>query len=703
MQREELLQAIRDRNAVYRTCRTVAEENQDLAQEVDRLRLQLHRLEQDALLGSQPLARPAGDAGALRNDALRLSPLLWPRLAFGAVQRLSTSDSADFCRAVEAVCACAKDHCSAADAGVYSGDGDSVRAVQVAVTGVHVRDVAVSSPARQADCEGTGDAVSTLARRDSMSRGGYTDRMMTLEDVVSHFATSIVQGMLAMDGRVDLGRLRAHEESFRRMLLDVCWHSASSALAVSKELAEQDRKRAVSMPPNMRTLMSEELVETHEKLALAEKAVFSSQAELLDAYRQLASSGKETVTLRKQLVALQGESFKAHKELNEEVSFFRQVQEENRVQAAILKSHGPQLQQLSNEIRALKEARVALHRKVCDLEDLVLVMQEGQVAQAKSFVTLSNVARTAADRLNVVMDKRCRETCSLESLLSLALTAPPPSPGELQDDDDQYSYQHTPKDEEQEGGQGSSRRAGLVLNTAQDGMEGWAREALEEAAADLRRIVHDVGNEYGSEARVLEMLVEGLEPQVAHHMAILQKLQAPHGAAAATLARVLADKDGRHARLLAAEAAAQNAHVAHHHTPSAGQAVPLQRREHRSISLDCQLGPKTSGDVRGGTLFGRANLDSPGNAGGIGMSFSTGTDGCFYITGLRLGSPAALCGLLQVTYTVCTHQKAYKSVCLHHICVRACMYIYIYLYMYVHIFICVYIYVYAYTYVYIYT
>jgi len=697
MQREELLKAIRDRNAVYRTCRTVAEENQDLAQEVDRLRAQLHRLEQDALLGSQPLARPAGDAGALRNDALRLSPLLWPRLAFGAVQRLSTSDSADFCRAVEAVCACAKDHCTAADADFHSGDGDRGRAMHAAVAGVHVQDVAVSSPALQADCDckGTGDAVSTLERLESLSRGGYTERLMTLEDVVSHFATSIVQGMLATDGRVDLGRLRAHEESFRRMLLEVCWHSASSTLAVSKELAEQDRKRAVTMPHNMRTLMSEELVETHEKLALAEKAVFSSQAELLDAYRQLASSGKETATLRKQLVALQGESFKAHKELNDEVTFFRQVQEENRVQAAILKSHGPQFQQLSNEIRALKEERVALHRKLCDLEDLVLVMQEGQMAQAKSFVTLSNVARTAADRLNVVMDKRCRETCSLESLLSLALTAPPPSPGELKDDDDQYSYQHTPKHEEQEEGQGSSRRAGLVLNMAQDGMEGWAREALEEAAADLRRIVHDVGNEYGSEARVLEMLVEGLEPQVAHHMAILQKLQTPHGAAAATLARVLADKDGRHARLLVAEAAAQNVHVAHHHTPAAGQAVPLQRREHRSISLDCQAGPKTSGDVRGGTLFGRAHPDSPGNAGGIGMSFSTGTDGCFYITGLRLGSPAALCGLLQVTYTVCTHQKAYKSVCLHHIFVRACMYIYIYLYMYVHIFICVYIYVYA--------
>jgi hypothetical protein len=39
----------------------------------------------------------------------------------------------------------------------------------------------------------------------------------------------------------------------------------------------------------MRTLMSEDLLETHEKLAAAEQAVFASQAELFDLYRKLSS------------------------------------------------------------------------------------------------------------------------------------------------------------------------------------------------------------------------------------------------------------------------------------------------------------------------------------------------------------------------------------------------------------------------------
>ena len=35
-------------------------------------------------------------------------------------------------------------------------------------------------------------------------------------------------------------------------------------------------------------------------------------------------------------------------------------------------------------------------------------------------------------------------------------------------------------------------------------MEQWVREALQEAAADLRRIVHDFGSEYATEAAALE-------------------------------------------------------------------------------------------------------------------------------------------------------------------------------------------------------
>jgi len=656
--RGELLAAIRERNSTYRAYTSAADENQALAQEVDGLRAQLHRLERDALAAQEVLAAGRhGEASrpddALRNDALRLSPSLWPRLAFGALQRLSPSDSADFSSAVEAVCATAKDWggAAAADAsGARPGVGDDMSGQDVGA-GAH-----------------SGEELGfTRAERGEpvVAQGA---ELLTLGDVVSQFATHIVLGMLSSGSRVDLRRLRAHEDHFRRMLLEVCWQGAASTIPVSKDLAEQDRKRGTSVPPSMRTLMSEELLETHEKLAVAEQSVFASQAELFEAYRKLAASGKETAALRKQIVTLQGELSKAHKELNEEVGFFRQVQEENRVQAAIIKGHAPQVLQLKNEIRALKEERSALERKVYDLEDLVLMIHEGQETSAQAVVSLSKLAYTAADRLAVVMDKRNRETCSLESLLSLAMAATPQSPSG-------QGHEHTPKDEEEveeEAAGPSPRRVGMDANTALGGMEGWAREALQEAAADLRRIVQDVEGEYESEARGLEVLLQRLEPQLARHQALVQQLQSSHSAAAATLARVRADRSTREQRLSLSEAdahdaalaaaAAEDAVAAGAGLPSAAAAAGLQRRN-RSMSLDAAPGPnagnahgsdskaKSGAAERKGSSFSSASrVDSPSSSGGIGMSFSTGHDGFFYITGLRPGSPAALCGLLQVRW-----------------------------------------------------
>ena len=367
--RETLLQAIRDRNAAYRTCRSVTEENHELAQEVDRLRAVLHRLEQANLeqASQQDVAHSTSnvlDAGeALRNDALRISPLLWPRLAYGVVQRLSSSDPADFCSAVEAVCAGAKDRL-VEDLAVNAATGCGATP-PVESPSAH----AVMPPSDPSGAPGSGpipchDQKNPFASADTGVATPGKAISMTLQDVVSQFATHIVRHMLESSGRVDLGQLRAHEESFRRLLLEACCQSASSKLDVSKDLADKDRKKAAGMPSGMRTLMSEELLETHEKLAEAEQAVFSSQAELLEAYRKLSASGKEVAALRKELVAVQGELLRAQKELSEEVAFFRQVREENRVQAAIIKNHGPLLQQLNAEQGALLEERAALRRKV---------------------------------------------------------------------------------------------------------------------------------------------------------------------------------------------------------------------------------------------------------------------------------------------------------------------------------------------------
>jgi hypothetical protein len=67
---------------------------------------------------------------------------------------------------------------------------------------------------------------------------------------------------------------------------------------------------------------------------------------------------------------------------------------------------------------------------VRDLEDVVELLQSGQVSQAESFASLAHLTNFAADRLSVVLEKRLRETTSLESLLTLALSAsstPPPA------------------------------------------------------------------------------------------------------------------------------------------------------------------------------------------------------------------------------------------------------------------------------------
>jgi hypothetical protein len=521
-QREKLLNAIRERNTSYRACQSVTEENHRLAQEVDRLREQLHRLEQVALAASCRARRvgahsdASDEGGAFRNDALRLSPSLWPRLAFGALRRLSPSDSVDFCSAVEDVCSTAKD---------WTED------VTTAHASAKTHHIAFDASTEQTAVATAGQAQSA-ARHEILPTAGAAGgkQTMTLEDVVNQFSTHIVRGMLASNGKVDLGRLRTHEESFRRILLEVCWHGAASSIPVSSDLAEEDRKRSANMPPYMRILMSEELIETHDKLALAEQAVFASQTELFEAYSKLAANGKEVAALRKQLVAVQGDLVKAQKELSKEVAFFRQVQEENRVQAAIIKSHSPHVQQLSEEIRALTDDRTALCRQVWDLEQLVLLMREAQVAQAHCLSSLTKLAYTAADRLTVVMDKRHRETCALHALLSLAVSAAPPSPDEFDEfahADAQHAARlwadeqpqdadhaerlrtdarahpsapqdvtHTPQDSDSaEQHAVDARRKGLALNTAlggAGGMQGWAREALEEAAADLHRMVQDV-------------------------------------------------------------------------------------------------------------------------------------------------------------------------------------------------------------------
>jgi hypothetical protein len=621
----------------------VTEENQDLAKEVDRLREQLHRLEGEALARVLvPEGDGQRDAGeALRNDALKLSPSLWPRLACGALQRLSPKDSADFCSAVEAVCATA--HTAGLAPCAPPRGGLTAEATGSPGAGGHMLDSAPSS-------EAPGEAAQEPAGPASS---------ITLQEVLSRFATHIVQEMLASGGTVDLRRLQAHEESFRQLLLEVCWHGAASALAVSKDLAEQDRKRAASIPANARTVMSEELLDTHDQLAQAQQVVFASQAEVLEAYRKLAASGKETAALRKQLVAVQGDLFKAHKELNEEVTFFRQVQEENRVQAAIIKSQVPHLQQLASELSALKDERAALHRKVCDLENLVLVMHGGQVAQAKSLVSLSSLASALLHRFTRVMDKRRHESGSLESLLSLALAAQPQLAGDTDAEAHRrlmWTDEHTPGDGEGEGLEQSrdegddaglgSRRAGLALKAA--GIETWAREALEEAAADLRRIVQDVENEYESDGKELSGKTHDLEAHLAHHMTIHQQLEDKHSAAAATLVRVLADRQGSMQRQSSLMAEAHDAAIAAAMSQASPVPLqPLQRRKNRSASLGGDASspaehksPPDLHDARASPLAGvkrSESFSSPSRtysssaSGGIGMSFSTGPDGCFYM------------------------------------------------------------------------
>ena len=708
--RDAVLSAIRERNAAYRTFTSLSQENQFLADEVERLRSQLHSLEQQHLLEASRSRRqnaetPGAGDDVLQNDALRLSPMLWPRLAFGALQRLTTTQPADFRSAVEAVCATAQDWSEH----LPSNDPECASLVHSSAG----RETCTERP----EC---GEEQSLAVR----AHAPFAKRLLTLEDVVAEFATHIVRSMLLSGDRVDLVCLREREEEFRRLLLEVCCTHAVSNVDVSRELAEMDRKKPAKMP-SMRTLMSEELIETHEKLALAEQAAFSSQAELLESYRTLASSGKEVASVRKQLVAVQGDLLKARRELHEEVAFFRQVQEENRVQAAIIKSHGPHLQQMTGELCALKEERAALKRKVLDLEDLVVALHASNLSQARAAVSLAQLARTATDRLSVVMARRAHETRSLESLVSLALTAKPPSPADgahvvslaqgyqelTQTDADDIIWPnrdtaHAPREPPEAADVASCCHSEGEMEAAADsllgvsemprqaaalgGMEGWAREALEEAVSDLRRLVQDVELDGGAEAQALGSVLVSVEEQLAHYQAATQHLCAPHCCSAATLARVLADHGSRTAQGPAALASPSPQGTANGvwspdavltPTEQAGS-TPLQPRGHRSFSLGGEADPlrgradrnssfsggehdpdlvlsharqasegkgKAAGSARKrGGSGAESHPDSPGSAGGIGMSFSTGHDGCFYITGLRPGSPAALCGLLQV-------------------------------------------------------
>jgi len=64
------------------------------------------------------------------------------------------------------------------------------------------------------------------------------------------------------------------------------------------------------------------------------------------------------------------------------------------------------------------------------------------------------------------------------------------------------------------------------------------------------------------------------------------------------------------------------------------------RKETRSISLPSAPSSPSEGDE-----LARFDVERQG---GIGMSFSTGQDGKFYIMGLRSGSPAAICGQMKV-------------------------------------------------------
>ena len=210
--REDILEAIRERNSAYLSYRSVTDENQHLAQEVDSLRTQLHRLEKEVLAASQGqngVAPRADDA--LCNDALRLSPSLWPRLAFGVLQRLSPSDSSAFSSAVEAVCATASD-CTKDDAVPGHGVG---AALPIPGGGAEKHDSNASSHS-EVEAGVAGLAQVEKGPVDSRAVGvREAASVLTIEDVVSQFATHIVQDMLSSESRVDLRRLRAHEDHFR--------------------------------------------------------------------------------------------------------------------------------------------------------------------------------------------------------------------------------------------------------------------------------------------------------------------------------------------------------------------------------------------------------------------------------------------------------------------------------------------------------
>ncbi|EKX53548.1 hypothetical protein GUITHDRAFT_100535 [Guillardia theta CCMP2712] len=312
--RDGFLEAVRSRNAVYQESSSFVTDNQRLIQQVEGLKRQLHKYEHASLSAAPvPALRSGPDE---LEDCMKLSPLLWPRLAFGMLQKLPQIQDAEFVEAVRAVCAEAQEQWQREAEGGKQHDGDASRSCSPASVG----------------------------------------------EVMNKFATHMAKCMM-LRGDVNLHMLQRGLKRFRQLMLEICWSRASES-DQTLEASQMGGRKEVA--PNLRVQMSGEYLETHQKVAQLEMTLFSTQSELFSTYQQLAKSGKEIAALRKQLSSLRADMIIMQKQLADEIDLFSQVKEENKVQAEIIKTHTIVAQQqtaLKEEIALLSEDLAAANSK----------------------------------------------------------------------------------------------------------------------------------------------------------------------------------------------------------------------------------------------------------------------------------------------------------------------------------------------------
>eukprot|EP00960_Hanusia_phi_P026329 746205-Hanusia_phi.AAC.3 len=564
--RNELLEAIRSRwyyhstcfsaymesirNTLYGESSAIVVDIQRLIQQVEGLKKQLHKYEHAALSTTQaPALRSGSDE---LEDCMRLSPLLWPRLAFGMLQKLPHIHDAQFVEAVRAVCTDAqqqeRDKQPEEEAGGAGGLG-----------------------------EAKNDA-SDISRSSAPASVG---------DVMNKFATRMVKSMM-MRGDVDLHTLQRGLKRFRQLMLDACWARASESDQTS-EASHGGGRREVA--PNLRVQMSGEYLETHQKVAQLEMTLFSTQSELFSTYQQLAKSGKEIATLRKQLSSLRADMIIMQKQLADEIDLFGQVKEENKVQAEIIKTHMIAAQQqvaLKEECSLLSENLAVTNSKNSVLERNHDTLTRCQSEYSALCDKLMGLSKNAIHEL--VKCKSCQyDIYNLHSKLQSFI--------------------------------------------------------LEQSPLEQQEVVEFLKHEVFS--ILLRYDQEDPQPDPEHAEVPLDKLWQ-------TLEDIEMDRKhiDRTTRQDLADAEEESRQMSDRFFTNSSL-----RKETRSISLPSAprsqatlflldfLTALSSSSPSEGDELARFDVERQG---GIGMSFSTGQDGKFYIMGLRSGSPAAICGQMKV-------------------------------------------------------